>query len=406
MVIILLEVMSNNKKISQEIIFNIKKTLNFNKILNNHQLHEPLIEKADLAPIKKSIDSGFVSSIGKHIELFKRKIQDLTKCKNIVLTSSGSTALHVTLEAMGINKNHEVLVPNFNYIASANSVLMSGASPHFVDIEEKTLGIDVKKLDKYLKINTFQKNNFCVNKKTKKKIQLCIALHTYGYPCDITNLKKILDKRNIVLIEDSAEAIGSFVNKKHLGTFGFAGIFSFNGNKIITSGGGGAIVSSNKKFIQKCEKLSTTAKAKHKYLFFHDELGYNYRMPNLNAALGYAQILKLKNILNSKRILNKKYKENFKDSKYLKIFSGKNNFQYNNWLNVAILKNKYSKLRNQIILECIKNKLNVRPGWTLMHQIKYLKKYPKMNLSNSISLFNKLICLPSSPHYYLRKNRL
>ena len=366
-------------------------------------MHEPLIEKLDLEPIKKSINTGFVSSVGIHLELFKKKIQALTNCKNIVLTSSGSTALHTILVALGVGRDHEILIPNFNYIASANSILMSGATPHFVDIEEKTLGIDVRKLDYYLKKNTFQKKNVCINKKTKKKIQFCIALHTYGYPCDIKNLKKILDKRKILLIEDAAEAIGSFIKKKHLGTFGFAGIYSFNGNKIITSGGGGAIVSYNKKFIQKCEKLSTTAKGKHKYLFFHDELGYNYRMPNINAALGYAQILKLKNILNSKRILNKKYKENFKDNEYLKIFSGKNNSEYNNWLNIAILKKKYSKLRNLIILECIKNKLNVRPGWTLMHQITYLKKYPKMNLSNSISIFKRLICLPSSPHYFYKK---
>jgi perosamine synthetase len=395
--------MLNNKKISQEVINNIKKTLNFNKKFNNHNLHEPLIEKIDIEPIKNSIESGFVSSVGIHLKLFKKKIKSLTNCNNIVLTSSGSTALHTVLAALEVSADHEVLIPNFNYIASANSILMSGATPHFIDIEERTLGIDVKKLDDYLKKNTFQKKNVCINKKTKKKVKFCIALHTYGYPCDIKNLKKILDKRRIVLIEDAAEAVGSFYNKKHLGTFGFAGIFSFNGNKIITSGGGGAIVSNNKKFSQKCEKLSTTAKGKHKFLFFHDQLGYNYRMPNINAALGYAQILKLSNILKSKRILNQKYRESFEGNKYIEIFSGKNNNEYNNWLNVAILNKKFSKFRNLIISECIKSKLNVRPGWTLMHQIKYLKKYPKMNLSNSISIFKRLICLPSSPHYFYKK---
>ena len=309
--------------------------------LEKKGIHEPYFDEKESINVQKSVNSSYVSTVGGFIKKFENEIKNFTKSKYAVATVNGTSALHISMLTLGIGPNHEVLIPNFNYIASANSVLMSGASPHFVDIEEKTLGIDVKKLDKYLKNNTFQKKNFCINKKTKKKIRLCIALHTYGYPCDIKNLKKILDKRKIVLIEDSAEALGSFVKKKHLGTFGFAGIFSFNGNKIITSGGGGAIASSNKKFIQKCEKLSTTAKVKHKYLFFHDELGYNYRMPNLNAALGYAQILKLKNILNSKRVLNKKYKENFKDSKYLKIFSGKNNLQYNNWLNVGILKNKY-----------------------------------------------------------------
>lgn len=394
--------MSKSKIISEEIINNVKHAIN-DKKSNFHHLHEPLIEKRDLNPIKHAINSGFVSSIGKHLKLFEKKIKKLTKSNNVVLTSSGSTALHTALLALGINKSHEVLIPNFNYIASVNSVLMCSATPHLIDIEEKTLGIDVKKLDNYLKKNTYQSKKGCINIKTKKIIKSCIALHTYGYPCDIISLKKILKKRKIVLIEDSAEAVGSFFNKKHLGTFGYAGIFSFNGNKTITSGGGGAIISNNEKFIKRCKHLSTTAKGKHKYLFFHDTMGYNYRMPNINAALGYAQILKLNKIINAKRKLNQRYLNAFKNNKYIKIYLDRKNSNSNNWLNIGILNHKYSKFRNTIISSCIKNKIFVRPGWNLMSEIIYLKKCPKMNLSNSKSLFNRLICFPSSPYYNYKK---
>ena len=268
---------------------------------NSHQLHEPLIENKDLVKIKESIKTGFVSTVGKHVDEFQSKLKKLTKSRYVILTNTGSSALHLVLSAIGINKNDEVLIPNFNYIASANSVLMCNGIPHFIDINEETLGIDTKKLKKYLNSNTISKKDGCFNKKTGKRIAACIVMHTYGYSSDIIEIKKILKNKKIIMLEDSAEAIGSFNKKKHLGTFGFAGILSFNGNKTITTGGGGAILTSNKKFFKLCKHLSTVAKAKHKFLFYHDKLGYNYRMPSLNAALGITQLNKLEKILESKK---------------------------------------------------------------------------------------------------------
>lgn len=393
--------MSNS--ISKEIVSNLKKVFKSTHRIKNHQLHEPLIEKKDINILKEAVYAGHVSSIGKHLSLFENEIKKITKSKNVCLTSSGSTALHVCLKALGLNENHEVLIPNLNYIASANSILMCNSIPHLIDVDEISLGIDVIKLDEYLKKNTYVTKTGCFNKKTKKRIKVCIALHPFGYSCEIQKLKKILFKRKILLLEDAAEAFGSYYKNKHLGTFGYAGILSFNGNKTLTSGGGGAIISSNKNFIKKCKHLTTTAKVNHKYLFVHDELGYNYRMPNINAALGYSQMLKLKKILFAKKKLNKKLCDIFKNNKFLKIYKDKGYSKSNNWLNIVILKKKYLKNKNRIIENCIKENIYARSVWNLMSQTKYLKKYPKMDLKNSENLYKRIICLPGSPLYYYKR---
>ncbi len=395
--------MSNS--ISKEIVLELKKVFKFTNKKTTHQLHEPLIEKKDINILKEAIYAGHVSSIGKHLKYFENAIKQITKSKNVCLTSSGSTALHVCLKALGLNENHEVLIPNLNYIASANSILMCNSTPHLIDVDEISLGIDVIKLDNYLTKNTYVTKSGCYNKKTKKKIKLCIALHPFGYSCEIQKLKKILLKRKILLLEDAAEAFGSYYKNKHLGTFGYAGIFSFNGNKTLTSGGGGAIISSNKKFINRCKHLTTTAKKKHKYLFIHDELGYNYRMPNINAALGYSQMIKLKKILLAKKKLNKKLCNIFKNSKFLKIHKDNKYLKSNNWLNILILKKKYFKNKNSIIENCIKENIYARSVWNLMSKTKYLKSYPKMNLKNSENLYKRIICLPGSPLYYYENEK-
>ena len=395
--------MSN--KISTNLISKIKKTLNFNLVKKIHHLHEPYIEKKDIKEIRKCIDKGFVSSVGKQILIFRDKIKKFTKSKEVILTSSGSSALHIILRALGTSSSNEVLIPNFNYIASVNAVLMCNSNPHFIDIEERTLGIDVEKLDNYLKKNTHTNSKGCFNKHTRNRISSCIALHTYGYSCDIYKLKKVLNKYKIILIEDAAEAIGSFNKKKHLGTIGYASVISFNGNKTITTGGGGAILTSNKKFGEICSHLSTTAKIKHQYIFSHDQLGYNYRLPNLNAALGVSQMNNLKKILNSKKKLHEEYLKNLEDNKYFDIFYDKKNCESNHWLNIVILKKKYFQHRDKIIKNCINKNIFVRPGWQLMHEHKYLKKFPNMDLTNSISIYKRLICLPSSPLYFIKNEK-
>lgn len=392
------------QNLEENLIKNILEVLNKNKKYKKHELHEPSFKKKDLIFLENCIKNNHVSALGKYLILFKKKISQILKQKNIILTSTGSSAIHTILKALKIGKKDEILIPNFNYIASANAVLLCNSTPHLVDIEEKTMGIDVEKLDKYLDKISFIKKNYSINKFTKKRIKACIVLHTFGFSSDIIKLKKILNKRKILLIEDAAEALGSFYKRKHLGTFGFAGVLSFNGNKIITSGNGGAIISSNKKFLKNCSHIASNARKRHDYIFSHDQLGFNYKLSNLNAALGYSQINKLKSIIRSKQKLHNLYKKEFLSSINFNFFTDINLTKSNKWLNFILLKENNKNLKNRLIKACIKRKIFVRPGWELMHKINYLKNCPKMDLRNSISIHNRLICLPSSPHYYLEKN--
>ena len=287
-------------------------------------------------------------------------------------------------------------MPSLNYIASANATLYCGAIPHFVDVDEKSLGIDPIKLKKYLDKICIIKNKKCLNKKTKRPIRALICLHTFGYPARILELKKICLSYHIKLIEDSAEALGSFFHNKHLGTFGDIGILSFNGNKIITTGSGGAVLTNNLILAKKIDHLSKIAKKKHPYKLDYDFVGYNYNMPNLNAALGLAQIEKINHFIKNKQKLHKRYSDKFKKINYLEIYSGNSNCNSNNWLITIILK-KADKFFLKKLFDFTNNKnLSTRPVFKLLHKIKYLKKYPKMNLKNSINLENRIITIPSS----------
>ncbi len=392
-------------KIIKDFTGRILKLLNKKKYKKIHPLHEPLILKDDLKDLKNCINRGEVSSIGKQRLLFEKSLKKLTGAKYVTLTSSGSTALHTVLSATKANNDCEILIPNLNYIASVNAVLTCKAIPHFIDTEKNSPGIDISKLEIYLNKIAKIKKNKCINIKTKKTIHSCIVLHPFGYPCDIERVKKLLKKWKILLIEDTAEALGSYYNSKHLGTFGHCSILSFNGNKIITTGGGGAILTSNRKFHKLVSHISTTAKIKHQYIFSHDQHGFNYRLPNLNCALGLTQVKKLGKILKSKKRLHNAYTDSFKNANYLKVYnscSDRNKNYSNHWLNIAILNKKFEHLRNKIIENSMKNKVQVRPSWETMHSIKYLRGFPKMNLQNSISFNRRVICLPSSPDYFYK----
>ena len=360
------------------------------------ELHEPNFSNLEIKYLNQAIKKKFVSRKGNFVDLFSKKIKFLTKSKHVILTSSGTSALHLALLAFNIKKNEEVLMPSLNYIASANATLYCGAIPHFVDVDEKSLGIDPIKLKKYLDKICIIKNKKCLNKKTKRPIRALICLHTFGYPARILELKKICLSYHIKLIEDSAEALGSFFHNKHLGTFGDIGILSFNGNKIITTGSGGAVLTNNLILAKKIDHLSKIAKKKHPYKLDYDFVGYNYNMPNLNAALGLAQIEKINHFIKNKQKLHKRYSDKFKKINYLEIYSGNSNCNSNNWLITIILK-KADKFFLKKLFDFTNNKnLSTRPVFKLLHKIKYLKKYPKMNLKNSINLENRIITIPSS----------
>ena len=365
----------------------------------NLELHEPSFNKNETTIIKKCIQNREVSSAGNFTSDLENIIKKKLKCKNVIATNSGTSALHLALLALGIKKDDEILMPSLNYIASANACLYIGATPHFVDVETKTLGIDVQKLDTYLKEITFTKNKFCINKKTKRKVKAIICLHAFGHPCEVDKIKRLANRYNLFLIEDAAEALGSYYKKKHVGTFGDIGILSFNGNKIITTGVGGAILTNNQKLAKLSKHLTTTAKKYHKWDFVHDMSGYNYRLANINASLGISQIKKLNKQIRLKRNLFKKYKKILGKSEDFLILDQPYNSRSNFWLQTLVLLKPSATKKNKVLKSFHENKILARPVWRPLHKIKFLKKYPKMNLKNADIIENKLINIPSS--FYL-----
>ena len=361
-------------------------------------LHEPKLDKIDKKYLNNCIDSGFISSNGKFIDLFEKKISSYTNSKYSIATVNGTSALHIALRTLNVEKDDEVLLPSFNFIAAANAILYCNAIPHFIDIDEKNLFVDEIKLEKYLSKICKVKKNKTYNKYTNRIIKAAIPMYTFGHAGNVPKVIKVLKKFKIKIIEDAAEALGTFYKKKHAGTFGDVGIISFNGNKIISTGGGGIILTNNKKIADKAKHISKTSKLKKKWKFEFDELGYNYRMPNINAALGCAQLKKLRYILKKKRKIFKEYKDLFKDLPNVKILSENKFSKSNYWLQTLILENFTKKFKENLLDYSNKKKVFLRPAWCLLHEVKYLKKYPKMNLSNSTKMFNKVISLPSSQY--------
>lgn len=366
-----------------------------------HFLHEPSFRGNEWKYIKKTLDDNFVSTAGPFVEKFENKLKKYTKSKYVISASSGTSALHLSLIVNGVKKDDEVLVPTITFAATANAVMYLGAKPHFVDSEFETLGIDHEKLDSYLKKITKKKGKYFFNKKTNKRLKAIIPVHVFGNICKIDKLIKIAKKYNLSVIEDATEALGSFYKNKHAGTFGSTGCLSFNGNKILTTGAGGALLTNNKNLAKKIKHLSTTAKIEHKWEFIHNEVGFNYRMPSINAALGLAQLENLKEILISKKKLYLKYYKFLSESEKYTMIKNPPNSSSNNWLNTLFLKKPSLKLRDKILLMAHKKKIFLRPVWRPLHTLKHFRKMPKMNLENSIVIYKSCISLPSSASYQL-----
>jgi aminotransferase in exopolysaccharide biosynthesis len=365
-----------------------------------HPLHEPYFCGNEWKYVKKTLDENYVSSVGSFVNKFEDQIKKLTASKHVISVVNGTEALHLSLVACGINNGDEVLVPTITFAGTANAILYSGATPHFVDSEFETLGIDHLKLEKYLEKITIKKGKFYFNKKTQKKIKAIIPVHVFGNICKIDKILKIAKKYNLIVIEDAAEALGSFFNNKHAGTFGLVGCFSFNGNKILTTGGGGAIITNNKLLAKKIKHLSTTAKVNHRWEYIHDAVGYNFRMPNLNAALGSAQIENLNRFLRSKRKLFLRYCNEFSKIDVVRVIKNPKFSKSNNWLNTIFIKNSSIKKRNKVLSSAHKNQIFLRPVWKPLHTLKYLSKMPRMNVDQAIKIYESCINLPSSALYF------
>lgn len=380
----------------------IKKIKNILGKKKNYPLHEPLFLGNEKKYLLQALKKNYVSSIGggKFIDEFEKKIKDFTKAKYCISVINGTEALHLSLIALGVKNNDEVLLPSLTFSGTANAVLYCNAIPHFVDSELDTLGIDPKKLENYLKKISIIKNNECYNKKTNRRIRAIIPVHIFGNVCKIDLILKIANKYKLKLLEDSAESLGSFFHNKHTGILGDIGCLSFNGNKIITTGGGGAIITNSKSLADNIRHISSTAKIKHEWEYIHDKVGYNFRMPNLNAALGLAQIENLNKFLKFKRRLFNRYYNEFKKVKGIKVISEQKYSKSNYWLNTIFINNSSIKKRNKILKLGHKSKIFLRPAWKPLHTLKHLKKMPKMDLSQTIKIYKSCINLPSSASYF------
>jgi perosamine synthetase len=356
-------------------------------------LHEPKFIGNEKKYLNECIDSTFVSSVGKFVDEFESKITNYIGAKYAVATSNGTSALHISLLLANVGQNDEVITQPLTFVATGNAISYCGAQPVFVDVDKDTMGMSPLALKEFLENNTIIKNQQCVNNKTGKVIRACVPMHTFGHPCRIGEIKDICDKHHIFLIEDAAESVGSLYKDTHTGNFGQIGIMSFNGNKIITAGGGGCIVTGDKLLANKAKHLTTTAKMPHKWDFNHDMVGYNYRMPNLNAALLVAQLENLDNFIHKKRKLAGMYEDFFNNIDFDFVKEPEES-KSNYWLNSIILKNKQQ--RDQFLDETNLQNIMTRPIWILLNKLPMFEHAQCGDLSNAKWLENRVVNIPSS----------
>ncbi|EAH9767230.1 aminotransferase LegC [Campylobacter coli] len=374
-----------------------EKEISFIKSLFNQEniaLHEPCFIGNEKKYLLECIDSGFVSSVGEFVTRFEEALKEKTKARFVIATNTGTAALHIALLANGIDENCEVITQSISFVATANAIAYTGAKPVFLDIDENTLSLSPKALEHFLENQTYQKDNLSYNKTTHKPIKACVIMHTFGLSAHIKAIKELCEKYHILLIEDAAEALGSTYENKALGTFGKCGILSFNGNKIITGGCGGAILSDDENLAKLARHLSTTAKIPHPYEYDHDRIAYNYRLCNINAAILLAGLENLELFLENKRELAKIYKDFFKNHDKCKFIDEKSNEKSNFWLNTLLFKDE--NLRNIFLEECLKNNIFVRPIWKSLPSLKAFQNCQSNELINTKNLEKRLVNLPSS----------
>jgi perosamine synthetase len=357
-------------------------------------LHEPRFIGNEKKYIAECIDTNFVSSVGKFVTLFEKRIASYAGAKYAVACVNGTSALHLALKILGVKEGDEVITQPLTFIATANAISYCNALPVFLDIDKDTLGLSPDALNDFLEKNTKIKNRICYNKKTRRKISACIPVHVFGHPLRIDRIVDICKKHYIPVIEDAAESMGSFYKHKHTGTFGKIGVLSFNGNKIITTGGGGMLLFNEKELAKKAKHLSTQAKIPHAWEFKHDEIGFNYRMPNINAALGIAQLEKLPFFIKRKRELAKEYEEFFNQIG-IPFFKELSHARSNYWLNTILFKNR--KERDAFLRYANKERVMARPAWRLMNELPMFKHCQSYNITNASELTDRLVNIPSTP---------
>ena len=357
-------------------------------------LHAPYFGGKEREYLIECIDSTFVSSVGPFVDRFERDMCAITGAQFAIAAVNGTAALHMAMIVAGVERDDEVLSQALTFVATANAISYIGAKPVFLDVDKDTLGLSPQAVRQFLEKETFQnERNECINKRTGKRIKACVPMHTFGFPMKIHELLDVCNQYNIVLIEDAAESLGSFVGEQHTGTIGHIAAFSFNGNKTVTSGGGGAIVTNNETWAKRAKYLTTTAKVPHAWDFYHDEIGYNYRMPNINAALACAQLEQLPQILKNKRETASFYQEEL-TKQGVHVVTETPNTTANYWLNTIILN---SKEERDAFLQFSNDKgVMTRPIWTLMNRLPAFQNCQTDSLENSIWLEERVVNIPSS----------
>jgi perosamine synthetase len=368
-------------------------------IVGNGQvsLHEPSFNGREMLYLGACIDSTQVSSNGYFVEKIESELSDITGARHVIAVVNGTSALHLALLVSGVRPGDEVLMPSLTFVATANAVTYCGAIPHFVDSSEHTLGVDAVRLRDYLDTISIQESGKCINKFTKRVIRALVPMHTFGHLGEIAALVELCEEFHLVLVEDAAEALGSTFRGQHAGTFGLCGTLSFNGNKIITTGGGGAILTNDSSLAMRARHLSKTAKIAHSWEFDHDEIGYNYRMPNINAALGCAQLESLPEKIELKRRLYLLYQKAFESVPGVSVYKEPTDSLSNYWLQAIKLDDDCIELQQKILLQTNSLGIMTRPPWKPMHELAPFEASPRMDLRVASHLYRTLINLPSSP---------
>ncbi len=359
-------------------------------------MHAPTFAGQEWAYVKDCLDSTFVSSVGPYVDRFEADLAQFTGAKHAVAVVNGTAALHVALLLTGVRPGDEVLLPSLTFVATANAVHYCGATPHFVDSQKETLGLDPVALRDWLKFCSERRDGTCVNKQTGRPIRTLLPMHTFGHPCDLAGLQEVAGEFGLALVEDAAESLGSLYQGRHTGTFGLLGTLSFNGNKTITTGGGGAILTNDTDLARRAKHVTTTAKQPHSWAFEHDEVGYNYRMPNINAALGCAQLEQLRGFLASKRRLYEKYRAVFAAMPEVSLVAEPAGCESNYWLQAILLGDKVVDQRDDVLATTNAAGLMTRPVWTLLHRLAPYRNCPRAPLPVSEYLERRLINIPSS----------
>ena len=359
-------------------------------------LHEPAFAGNEKKYLAECVDSGYVSSVGTFVTAFEESVRDFVGAQHAVAIVNGTAALHLALLSAGVRPGDEVIVPAMSFVATANAVSHLGAIAHFVDVDEVTWGVDPVALSSYLSRVGQTKDGRLHNKETGRVISAVVPMHALGHPVAILPLLSVAEEFGLVVVEDAAESLGSWVGDRHTGRFGWLGVFSFNGNKTITTGGGGVIVTDDEALAKKLKHLSTTARVPHAYEFDHDTVGYNYRMPNINAALGLAQIEQLPGLIAGQRDLFERYSKAFAGSPFGEVRQEPTGTTSNYWLQAISLPDGIKDSKDELISGCVDAGVSVRPLWKPLNRLTPYLSHPSAATPVTADLYERVVCLPSS----------